>query len=243
MSEHAIRKQFMDNYLIEELFQSKRGGYSICLYAGYALIALCIDNLLIENAGSQFWFFISEQDAFTLVKNSANGSDRSLFRAALDKTETIFTFQQPFLDEAIKLKKQVECGEKESLVSEEGLRTLKEKYVAQLQKEISKYGTPPQFSDAKYGECLIACFFSVIGAPYCLVGRPLPALLCMALTCLIMLNPIFMFLMGVNMIFSFLFVCAGRLKDRKGRYVLSAGQKEGVMNTYNLIERYKKELA
>lgn len=244
MSWQDIRKQFMDNYLMEELFESNRGGYSICLYAGAGLIALCNDNAIIERIGEPFWFFISENDAFTLIKHSANGTDRTLFLGAIDKVKGILTYKQMVLDEAFMLRAEVERGEKKAKVSEEGLRTLKEGYIAYRQKEVDRHGVPPKFSDAKFGECAIACFFSCIGAPYWLVGRPLPALLCIGITVLMLitLNPLFVFLVSVCMIVNFYIVLSGKLKDRKGRYVLPAGQKEGIIFCLNLVEKYKKEL-
>ncbi len=240
-----IKKQFMNNYLIEELFASECGGYSIYLYAGWQLMALCTNTKLIIEFGEPFWCFISEETAFNLIKHSADFADENLYHGVLEEASAFYTFQQSVLDDTIAIKAEVERGERETLVSEEGLRTLKEGYIVSKQKLADKYGMPPHFSNATPGKCMAACLLITFGVPYWLVGRPLPALLHVALSvlmCCLPFNPIIVLIMTASLIITFSRIVSGKFKDGKGRYVLSAEQKEDIIYSLNLMERYKEEV-
>lgn len=246
-----VKKELMDNNLLEELYESKRGRYIIALYAGVCLIAICNDQRLINSryGGEQVFLAISEEDAFTLIKHSADGSDRQLFRNALDGVSNAVTFQQDLLEDAYEAKAEVERGEIERPVSEEGLRKLKEGYIAQKQGMFDKYGTPPRFSDKKYRTILISSILLPYGLPFWILGRPLPALLCFPCAYLLgwlmtgaMLSPLFMPVMMVVGWSCIFVIVTARFKDKKGLYVLPVKEREYITYCYNQVEKYKEEL-
>ena len=244
------RKEFFDKGLIEELYVSRRGGYSICLFAGWRLMALCIDPRIFKAMEEPFWFFITENDASVLIRHSADGSDRSLFMGALNKQEGVCTYTQEWLQEAIKIRAEVERGEREVSVSTEMLSELKESYIAANSGLVKKFGIPPRFSNAKLSKCLIASLLTPLGGPFWLLGRPIPAILCIVMyiltgivnssyTIVVISCVIFILLSFVLMVM----LIGGTMKDGKGLYVVSVNRQRGIAYTLGLVEKYQKEPA
>ena len=249
MSEwERVKKEFLTKGLIEELFVSPRGGYAICLYAGWRLIALCTDPSKISEVGQPYWIFITEQDANVLIKHSADRSDRGLFEGAVSKVECVYTYTQTLLEQAIQIQGEIARGEREVIVTPGMLLELKKGYVAANRNLVEKFGIPPRFSKVKFAECMISCLFITVGGPFWLLGRPLPAILCI-LNTILMLSTIdsfffiFFLIMGFLLFYVPIRLCGMKMKDRKGVYVVSAAQKECVSYALGLVEKYQNEIA
>lgn len=240
-----VRKEFLDKGLVEELFVSSRGGYSICLCAGWRLMALCMDLNKMREVGEPFWIFISEQDATILIRHSEDGSDQGLFEEAVNRAEYIFTYTRGLLEEAIRIQAETACGEREVLVSKEFLVVLKKNYIEYRRKQVNECGNPPRFSDVRFSDCMIAMIlFLPAGGPFWLLGRPLPAILCIINFALFLntFNTIFFILLGIGYVLVPVLIDIGKLRDRKGLRVVGVAQKESLSYMIGLVNKYQKEI-
>lgn len=247
MSEWAkVKKEFRAKGLLEELYFSPRGKYVICLYAGWQLIALCTDVDKTREFGQEFGIFISEKDATTLIEHSADGSDQGIYAGLVTQTEAVFLYSETMLEKAIQIQGEIARGERKVMISEEFLRKLKKNYIQFRQKDLQKFGDPSCFSDVKLSHIWLSYFILPFGGPFWVLGRPLPAILYIICFVVNVIFPPFAILYVLLVIVSFVLVLVlvgtGKIRDKKGKRIVSIYYKEDFTYWYRLVNKYQKEI-
>lgn len=241
-----VKKEFREKILLEELYYSPQGKYVICLYAGWQLIALCADGVKIHEFGQEFGFFISEEDAAALIEHSEDGTGQSIFARLAIQTKNAFLYSQTMLEKAVQIQGEIARGEREVMVSEEFLRKLKKNYIQFRQKDLQKFDDPSCFSDVKLSHIWLSYVILPFGGPFWVLGRILPAILYLICFVVCSILPFLAIPYVVLTIASFVLVLVlvgtGKIRDKKGKRVVSIYYKEAFTYWYRLVSQYRKEI-